>query len=82
MVGEKDANSFLEFAQDIQNEQIENLKILVFKSAFTEKAKRTAELQRHASQVSFKICVQHNYITTYGVSSLSHQEFLFQNTFQ
>ena len=42
VVGEEDANSFLEFAQDIQNEKLENSTILVFKSAFTEKAKRTA----------------------------------------
>ena len=42
VVGEEDAKAFLEFAEDIQNEKIENSTILVFKSAFTEKAKRTA----------------------------------------
>lgn len=42
IVGEEDAKSFLEFAEDIQNEKIENSTILVFKSPFTEKAKRTA----------------------------------------
>lgn len=41
VVGEEDAKAFLEFAEDIQNDKIENSTILVFKSDFKEKQKRT-----------------------------------------